>query len=192
MLFVRNGLRSDVFVTSGKMPGRFVRIDSNNSLSTIRPPTLCFAGPSACSLQLLIAFRFAEFFRPPRNRHFSDFSRPCASTAVLPSIALGGKRYFRGPFFSTSCEFPNYVPPRKSGQKRGGVWYLLGNSGQNCHGCEKKARFVVPRAGRLKVARQFSRGDAATRRKVLPAGLSSTFPLSPSALRASPFALRLP
>jgi len=99
MLFVRNGLRSDVFVTSGKMPGRFVRIDSNNSLSTIRPPTLCFAGPSACSLQLLIAFRFAEFFRPPRNRHFSDFSRPCALDRCAPLDCPGRKALFSWPIF---------------------------------------------------------------------------------------------
>ncbi len=75
---------------------------------------------------------------------FPIFLAPARSTAVLPSIALGGKRYFRGPFFSTSCEFPNYVPPRKSGQKRGGVWYLLGNSGQNCAGCKKKSSICRP------------------------------------------------
>ncbi len=76
---------------------------------------------------------------------FPIFLAPARSTAVLPSIALGGKRYFRGPFFSTSCEFRNSIPPRKSGQKRGGVWYLLGNSRQNAPGCkEKSSIYRVP------------------------------------------------
>ncbi len=65
---------------------------------------------------------------------FSIFLLPGVLTACLPSILLWEKPNFRGPFFSTSCEFPTSIRPRKSGQKRAGAVNLLENSGQYCAG----------------------------------------------------------
>ena len=121
---------------------------------------------------------------------FPIFLAPAHSTAVLPSIALGGKRDFVAHFFRLLASFRTTFRRGNQGKSAVGYGIYLEIPGKIAVRCEKKARFVVPRAGRLKVARQFSRGDAATRRKVLPG--RAVLHLPPFTFRPPHFAFRPP
>ena len=99
----------------------------------------CDASDFLFAAQLAMALNFAEIGPGRGIVIFLIFLLPRVLTALVPSLLLGEKYFFGGPFLSTSCQFPTSIRLRKTWQNRAPAVNLLENSGPNSPGCKKES-----------------------------------------------------